>query len=298
MKKIFIFISVLILFFTPALANNSETGWRRLAVYNFQGEKILSNPDLSIEYYTPDFIVVRNRNNNYFIADKIGNQINNEEYLVLGYPLLNISDGNFIQLIKAKDVQDNDAEMIIYNKKGKIVFPQDKIKNYEPLGFKYLKDGRIIGIKKPSAIVIFEADKPPLILDTPEKLTLWLSQNKIDKTDYQSKWTQQMSSEEKNQKINYNIFENWLKQNIYTPPEDEWVVYKTKDGAGIRDMNYPTRILIKPNPEYQDIVLQGKYFAYYLLGNWSVKSLNGNFASKAKFKNLPIVRGEYIYTEE
>lgn len=298
MKKLFILILALILCFHPVFADNTNDGWRRLAVYNFQGTKILSIPDLSIEFYSPDFMVVRDKSNSYYISDNTGKRLNEESYLVLGYPLITISDGNFIQLIKAKDIQDNEAEMIIYNKKGNIVFPQDKIKNYEPLGFKYLKDGRILGIKKPSSIVIFEAEKSPLILDTPEKLVQWLNENKIDTTNYQSKWTPQMSDEEKNQKIDYNIFENWLRNNIYTPSKDEWTTYQTKDGTGIRDLNYPTRILVKPSPEYQNIVIEGNYFAYYLLGMWGIKKLDGSTAGNAKFKNLPIVRGEYIYTEE
>ena len=301
MKKLFIFIFVLFFITASVFANTADNNWRRLAVYDLQGNKLLSFPELSIEYYSSDFIVVRDKTNNYYITDKTGKRLNDRSYLVLGYPLITISDGNFIQLIKAKTVQDNDAEMVIYNKKGEVVFPQDKISNYEPLGFKYLKDGRIIGTKKsPSSLVIFEANKSPLLLDTPEKLVGWLKDSKIDKTDYSAKWTPQMSTEEKHLSIEYNILENWLKNpdNVYYPSDDNWIVFRTRDGAGIRDQNYPTRVLVKPSPEYQNIVLEGKHFAYYTLGMWGIKGLDGTVPGNGKFKNLPIFRGGYIFSEE
>ncbi len=301
MKRLFIFISVLILFAAPVLSAQADGVWRRLAVYDLQGNKLLAFPELSIEYYSPDFMVVRDKTNKYYIADKNGKRLNDQSYLVLGYPMITLSDGNFVQLIKAKTVQDNDAEMIIYNKKGEVVFPQDKISNYEPLGFKYLKDGRILGVKTaPFSIVIFETNKEPLTLNTPEKLADWLNKNNIDTNNYKSKWTSNMTDEEKMLTMDENIAENWLNDanNVYFHSMSDLVVFQTRDGAGIRDKNTPTKVIVKPSPEYQQIVIQGNYFAYYQLGKWGLRDLNGNSPSSAKFNNLPILRGDYIFVEE
>ena len=301
MKKFLILFFVLISLSGVVFASGTDASWRRLAVYNFKGEGVLALSDLSVEYYSPKLIIVRDKNNMYYRADISGKPLDADKYLVLGYPLIVISDGNFVQLIKAKSVQDNEAEMIIYNKQGEVVFPLDKLKNYEPLGFKYLKDGRIIAVKKQhSDIVVFEAGKPQLLLDSPEKLADWLNKNKIDTTDYKGKWTEQMSPEEKMLTIEHNIFENWLNNpsNIYMAPADDKVVFQTRDGNGIRSRRYPTNVFVKPNPEYQNIVIQGGYYTYFSMGTWKIQSFDSTVTGSARFKNLPIIRGEYVYIEE
>ena len=271
---------------------------KRLGVYDFSGSKVLSFPELSIEYYSPQIIVVKDRNNNYYRVNEQGKIIGLRTYKYLGYEMIYTSGGNFIQLIDAQSPEDQNAKVVIYNALGEVVFPYDNIIKYEPLHFKHLKDGRIIAALKSGEHYVFEANKRPLMLKNSDDLIKWLEENKIISAEYKNL----LATKPEKEKYECLIekLEKWVNnpENVYIASNEELVTFQTRDGIGIRDKRYPTRVLVKPSNEYQNIIILGKYYAYYSFGKWGLRSIDGATNIPANFKKLPVIRGNYIFSEE
>ena len=297
MKKII--LTILILIVTGInLTSYSAEEMRRLGVYDFSGNKVLSFPELSIEYYSPQLIIVKDSNNSYYRANEQGKIIGLRTYKYLGYEMIYLSDGNFIQLIDAQSPDDQNAKVVIYNSQGEVIFPYNNILKYEPLHFKHLKDGRIIAALKSGEHYVFEANKRPLMLKNSEDLIKWLENNKIISADYRY-LIETKSEEEKYQDLSDRL-EKWVNdpENVYIASDEELVTFQTRDGIGIRDKKYPTRVFVKPTNEYQNVIILGKYYAYYFFGNLGIRSLDGSINIPAKFKTVPVIRGNYVFCEE
>ncbi len=297
MKKII--ISILMLIITGInITGYCTEDMKRLGVYDFAGNKVISFPDLSIEYYSPQIIVVKDRSNNYYRTNEQGKIIGLRTYKYFGYEMIYLSDGNFIQLIDAQTPDDQNAKLVIYNSQGEVVFPYDNILKYEPLHFKHLKDGRIIAALKSGEHYVFEANKRPLMLKNSEELIKWLEDNKIITPEYKN-LLDTKSEKEKYDDLSEKL-EKWVNnpENAYMASDEELVTFQTRDGIGIRDKRYPTRVLVKPSNEYQNIIILGKYYAYYFFGKWGIRSIDGNVNIPAKFKTVPVIRGNYIFCEE
>ncbi len=292
MKKLFIFIFVLFFMALPIWADGGL--YQKNAVYDLQGNKILSLPDVSIYYYSPRFVVVRDNDKNFYITDCSGKRLDERMYRIFNGLLAGTTNGNFVMLYD-KPIDDNDGNMIVYNANGDVVFPLDKISHYEPLGFKYLKDGRMYGINlHKKSVMIFEANKTPLYIRKPDDLAAWINESGIDTRDFSD-----MTDEEKASEME-KILGNWFNddRNVYCHNMSDNVVFQTRDGAGIRSRQYPTKVIVRPNPQYQQIIVQGDYFAYYCLGKWGVKSMDDTISVRPMFSTVPRISGGYIYAEE
>lgn len=157
MKIFFVFILLLMM---CQCVNAEELNY---SVYDFSGNKILTLTGLSIKYYSPNLIIVRDNTKKYYRVNKSGKPFDNKKFDFLSITA-DYTNCNFIPLVLA------DGRQIIYNKNGDVVV---SFGYYEPLYFTYLKNGTIIGYEKGSEIPkLFEPNKKPRIITTEEKQIL------------------------------------------------------------------------------------------------------------------------------